>query len=84
MREIHEVFANDCGVCSCTKVELLGLRRALAIVWNGGRRKVQVVVDSVTVVRMLVELIPAHSPYIHIITKFRALIQRQEWVVNIS
>ena len=38
--ELHETFALNCGVISCTKAELLGVMRGLAIAWNGGHRKV--------------------------------------------
>lgn len=84
MGEVHEMFAVKCGTCTCTKAELLGVLRGLAIAWNGGHRKVQLSVDSETVFRVLADAIPPNSPYIHIIRKCRALIPRQEWEVTIS
>ena len=41
-------------------------------------------VDSETVVRLLEDEGPCSSPYIHIIRKCKALIQRDEWEIKIS
>ena len=82
--ELFEMFASNCGVCSCTKAELLAVLRGLAIAWNGGHRRVQLTVDSEVVVRLLLEAFPANSPYIHIIRKCKALICRPEWKVTVS
>lgn len=38
--ELHEAFAMNCGICSCTKAELLAVMRGLLVAWNGGHRKV--------------------------------------------
>lgn len=75
---VHEVFASNCGNCSCTKAELFVVLRGLAIACNGGHRKVQLKVDSDVVVRMLLEEVPPHSPYIHHIHRCKALIHGHE------
>ena len=51
--ELFETFAVNCGVCSCTRAELLAVLRGLSVAWNGGHRKVQVEVDSEVVVSLL-------------------------------
>lgn len=56
--ELFEMFASNCGVCSCTKAELWAVLRGLAIAWNGGHKRVQLTVDSEVVVRLLVEDAP--------------------------
>lgn len=51
------------------------VQRGLAIAWNGGHRRVQLTVDSevfvlvLVLVRMLMDLTPSNSPFIHIIEK---------------
>ncbi|XP_021864055.1 uncharacterized protein [Spinacia oleracea] len=84
MGELHVVFAVNCNTCSYTKAELLGVMRGLAITWNGGNHKVQLTVDSKTVVRFLVEEALAHSLHIHIIRKCKSLIQWKEWEITFS
>lgn len=79
--KLHEMFAVKCGVCSCMKAELLGVMHGLLIAWNGGHRRVILTVDSVVVVRLLEGKTPSSSPYIHIVRKCQALINRNEWEV---
>lgn len=67
--KLFEVFAMNCGVCTCTKAELLAIIHSLLIAWNAGHRKVQVNVDSKIVVQLLEDERPTSSPYIHIIKK---------------
>ena len=78
------MFALNCGICSCTRAELLGVMRGLAVAWNGGHRKVVVSIDSEVVVSLLKGDIPANSPFIHIIRKCHALINSREWVIKIE
>lgn len=40
-----EYFAVKCGVCTCTKAELMAVMRGLQIAWEGGHRKVHILVD---------------------------------------
>ena len=81
--ELFEVFAMNCGSCSCTRAELLAVLRGLMVAWGGGHRKVQVEVDSEVVVRLLEGDPPSSSPYIHLIRKCMALISRSDWEVKI-
>ena len=82
--ELYEMFATNCGDCSCTRAELLAILRGLSVAWNGGHKKVNVEVDSETIVRMLDGDPPACSPYIHLIKKCRALLSRDEWEVRVT
>lgn len=82
--ELFEIFASNCGACSCTRAELLAILRGLSVAWNGVHRKVHVEVDSETVVRMLDGDPPTRSTYIHLIRKCRALISREEWEVKVT
>lgn len=59
--ELFEMFAMNCGVCTCTKAELLAVQRGMSLAWNSGHRRVQVMVDSEVVVRLLTEVCPATS-----------------------
>lgn len=51
--ELFEAFVVNCGVCSCTRAELIAVLRGLSMAWNGGHRKVHVEVDSEVVVHLL-------------------------------
>ena len=82
--EVFEVFSINCGVCSCTRAELLAVLRGLSVAWNGGHRKLHVEVDSEVVVRLLTGDPPSSSPFIHIIRKCLALINREEWEVKVT
>lgn len=82
--EVHEVFALNCGGCSCTRAELYGVMKGLLIAWDGGHRKVQFSVDSEVVVRMLVEETPTKFPYIRTIRRCESLIARRGWEVKIG
>lgn len=61
--EIHEIFALNCGRCSCTRAEWLAVMRGLVVAWNGGHKQVQLFIDSEVVVRSLVEPTNTSSPY---------------------
>ena len=82
--EVFEIFAMNCGICSCMRAELLAVQRGLSIAWNGGYRKVQVRIDSESVMRLLQGEAIRNSPYIHIIKKCKALIARVEWEVEVA
>ena len=82
--ELFEMFAMNCGQCSCTRAELLAVMRGLVVAWDGGHRKVHVELDSEVVVRMLTDEPPGHSPFIHLIRKCIALINRESWEVKVS
>ena len=82
--ELFEVFATNCGVCSSTKAELLGVLRGLCVAWNGGHHQVVVSVDSEIVVNLLGGDPPTNSPYIHIIRKCQALLKEREWKVTLE
>lgn len=82
--EVHEVFALNCGSCSCTRAELCAVLHGLGIAWNGGHKKVLVSIDSEVVVNMLVKEIPTNSPYVHIVRECKAFMVRQEWEVVVE
>ena len=82
--EIHEVFAINCGLCTCTWAELLAVQRGLIIAWASNYKQVIVSVDSEVVVKLLVRESPASSPFIHIIRRCQAFMARKEWVVKIE
>ena len=82
--ELFEAFAVNCGVCSCTCAELLGVLRGLAIAWNGGHRKVLLSVDSEVVVKWLCSDLSTPSPFIHLVRRCKALVDRGEWEVRVS
>lgn len=82
--ELFEVFAVNCGICSCTKAELMCFLRGLCVAWNGGHRQVIVSVDSEVVVNLLGGDVPANSPYIHLIRKCHALIHSRDWAVKVE
>lgn len=65
----------------CMKAELLLVLLGLAIAWNVCHRKVQLTVDLEVIDHMLVEEIPPHTPYIHILRKCKSLFPRKEWEV---
>ena len=82
--EVFEMFAMNCGECSCTRAELLAVMRGLIVAWNGGHKTVIVSVDSEVVVHLLEGDPPTNSPYIHIIRKCNALIRNREWEVKVE
>ena len=82
--EIYEVFALNCGSCSCTKAELMAVLRGLQIAWEGNHKHVLVLVDSEVVAKILLSDAPASSPYIHIIKRCLSLIARKEWKIAIE
>lgn len=82
--ELHEVFAARCGSCSCTRAELLGVMRGLAVAWNAGHRRVQLSVDSMVVVQLRMDTTIPNSPFFHIIKKCRSMIRRHGWEVAIQ
>lgn len=51
--EVYEVFAINCGSCTCTKAELMAVMKGLLVAWDGGHEKVTVEVDSEVAVRLL-------------------------------
>lgn len=62
--ELFQMYAINCGVCSCTRVELLGVPHGFAIAWNGGHHKVLLYVDSEDVVTLFTKPTPSTSPFI--------------------
>lgn len=82
--ELFEVFVLKCGICSCTKAELLGVLRGLSVAWNGGHRQVIISVDSEVVVNLLGGDVPTNYPYIDIIRECHALIHSRKWVVKVE
>lgn len=63
MGVLFGVFAARCGLCSSTKVELLGVLRGLAVAWNAEHKKVQLTLDSELVVKLLTNPIVLSSPF---------------------
>lgn len=82
--EVHEVFALNCGVWSCTKAELLVVLRGLLIAWDCHHKKELVSVDSEVVAKILVSEAPLPSPYIHIMKHCHSLTARKEWKIAIE
>ncbi|XP_056697578.1 uncharacterized protein [Spinacia oleracea] len=82
--EIFDVYASNCGTCSSTKAELLGVVRGLAIAWNAGFKKVVLSVDSEVVVKLLMETNIPNSSSFHLINRCKSMIKRHGWEVRVG
>lgn len=82
--ELHELFSARCGNCSCTRVELLGVLRGLAVAWDAGHKRVQLSVDSKVVGQLLVDTAIPNSPFFHIVRECRSILRRQGWEVTVQ
>lgn len=63
------MFAENCGIASCTKAEFLAVLKELALVWNLGHRRVVLKVDSLVVARALLGGDIPSSPYYHVVRR---------------
>lgn len=81
--ELFEMYAVNCGICSCTKEKLLAVLRGLAIAWNAGHIRVQLTVDSEVVAHTLIERANTSSPYYYIVNKCQEMISKPDWEIKI-
>lgn len=72
------MFAENCGIASSTKAELLAVLQGLAYAGNKGYKKIILEVDSKVVANILIGDLQPSSPYYHIIRRCQEMVRKKE------
>ncbi|CAI0435346.1 unnamed protein product [Linum tenue] len=76
-------FTANLGVCTITRAELVGAIHGLKMAWDQGHKKVQLLLDSITAIRILSAGEKQNQRYYNITRQFQELINRN-WEVQVS